>query len=79
MQTITSYFASYEQKLEERANFAAGYFFSNGEFLAPGADMLRHVDMLYSGMKENVYDSCKKWKRKNESEFKTLLGKVYTI
>lgn len=86
MQYITSAFASYEKKLEKRANFAADFyfpkwthFFPNGELNATGADMLRHVDMLYSGLKENVYSSCRKWKWKDESEFKSLLGKVYAI
>ena len=86
MQSITSAFESYEKKLEKQANFAADYyfpkwthFFPNGEFVATAADMLRHVDMLYCGLKENVYNSCGKWKRKDESEFKSLLGKVYAI
>lgn len=84
IQRIKSAFGyeSYEKKLEKQIIFAANFFFpkwsnffAKGNFLGTGTEMKRYVDMLYSGLKKNVFDCCKKWR--TERDFKAFLGKVF--
>lgn len=71
---------SYEKKLQKNTDYVARYFFPKWRYFfvngwdTSGADMIRQVDMLFKGLKKNVFLSCKKWTL--EKNFKEDLGKV---